>query len=247
MNRLWSINPLAGAAVPPDVDWLIGYLAKINSTGRPNETVVQHAFSVNSRLLDLRARGGGTYDLKGNIKKGFRVGPRLADRGLANELARLERAARSRSKGRWIKAWAAVSPRCRHLVWHPPRTPVIKVKRKLKFGLLVGFRRPSLRHKLVGIDGVLIGPPALDALAGIMEARCRLANTPADDRRGNQRNEAANGLAAAIRFAVFELTGRVGFTDDRVQDTCTGPLVALGAAVDAHFGTRIGWRLMASK
>jgi hypothetical protein len=246
-NPLWSVNPLAGAAMPPDVDWLIGQLAKINSTGRPDESVVRHALSIRGWLLDLRVRGGGTFDLNGNIKKGFRVGPRRADRGLANELARLERAARSGSKGRWFKAWAAVSPQCRHLAWHPTPPPVVKINRQLKFGLLIGFRRPSLRHKLVGIDGVLIGPRASDVLAGIIEARGSLANIPADDRRGNQRNEAANALAAAIRSAVFELTGRVGYTDDRVQDTRSGPLVELGLAVDAHFGTRISWRLIATK
>jgi hypothetical protein len=247
MNGPWPVNPLAGAAVPPDIDWLIGRLAEINSTGRPDEMVVGHAFSISGCVLDLRARRGGTYDLKGDIKKGFRVRARPADRGLANELARLERAARSGSKARWIKAWAAVSPRCRHLVWHPARPPVVKVKRDLEFGRLVGFRRPSLRHKMVGIDGLLIGPRASDAVAGIVEARCSLANTPSDNRRGNLRNDAADTLAAAIRSAVFELTGRVGFTDDRVRDTRKGPLIELGTAIDARFGTRIGWRLTATK
>lgn len=246
MNRLWRINPLFGTAVSPEVDWLIGSLANINSTSRPDETVVRHAFSIRGHLLEL-GRGGGSYDLKGSIKKGFQVRPRSADRGLANELTRLERAARSGSKARWIKAWAAVSPRCRHLVWHPDRPPVVKVKRELKSGRLVGFRRPSLRHNMVGIDGLLIGPRASDALTGIVEARCSLANTPADHRRGNLRNDAANALAVAIRSAVLELTGRVGFTDDRVQDTRKGPLVELGAAIDARFGTRIGWRLTATK
>jgi hypothetical protein len=247
MSQLWPINPLAGDIVSPDVDWLIRQLANIHSTDRPDETVVKHAFGINGRLLDLRVRGGGTYDLKGSIKKGFHIGPRRADRGLANELARLERAARSGSKGRWFKAWAAVSPRCRHLVWHPALPPVVKVNRKFNRGRVVGFRRPSLQLERVGIDGVLMGPRASDALAAIVEARCSLANTPADDRRGNQHNDAAHALAAAIRSAVFDLTGRVGFTRDPVEDTYSGPLVALGAAIDAHFGTRIGWRLTAPK
>jgi hypothetical protein len=246
MNGPWPVNPLAGAAVPPDVDWLIGSLAKINSTNRPDETVVRHAFSISGRLLDLRLRRGGTYDLKGSIKKGFRVRPRPPDGGLANELTRLERAARSGSKARWIKAWAAVSPRCRHLVWHT-RPPVVEVKRKLKCGRLVGFRRPSLRHNMVGIGGLLIGPRATEALAAIVQARRSLAAIPSNARRGNQRNDAADAFAVAIRSAVFDLTGRVGLTRDPVEDSYSGPLLELGAAIDAHFGTRIRWRLIATK
>ena len=84
---------------------------------------MKHAFGINSRLLDLRVRGRGAYDLKGSIKSGFRVRPRSANRGLANELARLERAARSGSKARWIRAWAAVSPRCRTSCGTLPRRP----------------------------------------------------------------------------------------------------------------------------
>jgi hypothetical protein len=247
IKGLWPVNPIAGAAMPPAVDWLIGHLANINSTGRPDETVVRHAFGISSWLLDVRFPRGGTYDLKGSIKEGFRVLPRKADRGLANELARLERAARSGSKARWIKAWAAVSPLCRHLAWHPAHPSVVKVQRQLEFGRLVGFRRPPLRHKMVGINGLLIGPRAADALPRIVEARSSLANTPADDRRGNQRNDAANALAAAIRLAVFDLTGRVGLTRDPVADIISGPLVELGAAVDTRFGTRVSWRLTEAK
>ena len=95
MKGRWPINPLAGAAVPPDVDWLIGSLAKINSTSRPDETVVRHAFSISGRLLDLRHRGGGTHDPKGSIKKRLPVRPRPTDRGHANEHTPLQRAART--------------------------------------------------------------------------------------------------------------------------------------------------------
>jgi hypothetical protein len=94
---------------------------------------------------------------------------------------------------------------------------------------------------------VLIGPCATDALAAIIQARRSLAATSPDDRRGNKRNHEADALAAAIRSAVFDLTGRVGVTRDPVRDTYSGPLVNLGVAVDAHFGTRIRWRLTATK
>jgi hypothetical protein len=229
--------------VPPDVDWLIRCLANINSTDRPDETIVRHAFDINSHLLNLRLRGRRTYFLKGSIKKGFRVETRSADRGLSNELARLERAARSGSKVRWIRAWAAVSPRCRTLVWPPP-----VVKREFdESGRLISFERAELQEKIVGIDGVLMGPRPANVLAAIVEARRNLAATPPDDRRGNKPNDAADALAAAIRSAVFDLTGRVGFTRDPVEDTCLGPLVELGAAFDAHFGTRICWRLTVAK
>ena len=241
MSQLWPINPLAGDTMSPDVDWLIRQLANIHSTDRPDEKSCKHAFGIYGRLLDLRVRGGGTFDLKGDIKKGFRIGPRRADRGLANELVRLERAARSGSQVRWIKAWAAVSPRSRDLVWRPTRPPV--VKRKFKNGQLVEFRRAAPRHKMVGIDGVLVGPRAGDAIAAIVEARRNLATTPRDDRRGNRCNDAADALATAIRAAVFDLAGRVGFTRDPVEDTDSGPLVELGAAFDTQFGTRICWRL----
>jgi hypothetical protein len=246
MTPPWPVNPLAGDEAPPDVDWLIGRLAKINSTNRPDETVVLHAFGISSCLLDLRVRGRGTYDLKGSIKSGFRLRPRFADRGLSNELARLERAARSGSKARWIRAWAAVSPRCRTLVWHPAPPPVIK-REFDESGRLISFERAPLQEKIVGIAGVLIGPRPANVLAAIVEARRNLAATPPDDRRGNKRNDAADALAAAIRSAVFDLTGRVGFTRDPVEDAFSGPLVELGAAVDAHFGTCICWRLTASK
>ena len=69
----WQINPLVGAKVPPDVDWLIAQLAKINSTNRPNKVVVEHAFGINGRLLHLRIRERGSYKLHGNIKDGFRL------------------------------------------------------------------------------------------------------------------------------------------------------------------------------
>lgn len=246
MKAPWPFNTLAGDEVPLDVDWLIGRLANINSTNRPDTTVVRHAFAINSRLLDLRVRGRGTYDLKGTIKSGFRVRPRLADRGLANELARLERAARSGSKVRRIRAWAAVSPRCRTLVWHPAPPPVIKRKFH-ESGRLISFERAKMLDEMVGIDGVLVGPRAAGALAAIVEARRNLAGTDRDDRRGNKRNDAANALAAAIRAAVVDLTGRVGFTRDPVEDTHSGPLVELGAAFDEHFETRICWRLTATK
>jgi hypothetical protein len=246
MNPLWPVNPLVGDGVPRDVDWLIGQLANINSTNQPNETVVRHAFGINSRLIDLRLRGRGTYDLTGSITSGFRVKPRLADRGLANELARLERAARSGSNARWIRAWAAVSPRCRALVWHPAPPPVIK-REFDETGRLISFERAPLQEEMVGIDGVLMGPRPANVLAAIVEARRSLADTPPDDRRGNKRNDAADALATAIRSAVLDLTGRVGFTRNPVKDTYSGPLVGLGAAFDAQFGTRICWRLTAAK
>ena len=246
MNPPWPVNPFAGDEVPPDVDWLIGRLAKINSTNRPDETVVRHAFAINSFLIDLRIRGRGTYGLKGSIKRGFRLGPRPADRGLAKELARLERAARSGSKARWIKAWAAVSMRCRAIVWHPAPPPVIK-REFDEGGRLISFERVALQEEMVGIDGVLLGPRPANVLAAIVEARRNLAATPPDDRRGNKRNDAADAIAATIRAAVFDLTGRIGFTRDPVDDTYSGPLVDLGAAFDAHFGTRICWRLTVAK
>jgi hypothetical protein len=246
MNPPWPVNQLAGDEVPPDVDWLIGQLVNLNSTNLPDEVVVRHAFAINSRLTDLRIRGRGTYDLKGSIKRGFRVGPRPADRGLANELERLERAARSGSKARWIRAWAAVSRRCRDLVWRPALPPII-TREFNETGRLISFQRAATQNKMVGIDGVLIGPRATDALAAIVEARRGLAATNRDDRRGNKRNDTADALAAAIRAAVFDLTGRVGFTRDPVEDAHSGPLVELGAAFDAHFETRIGWRLIATK
>lgn len=246
MNPPWPFNTLAGDEVPPDVDWLIGRLANINSTNRPDATVVRHAFGIKSRLLDLRVRGRGTYNLKGSINKGFRVQPRGANRGLANELTRLERAARSGSKARWIRAWAAVSPRCRTLVWHPAPPPVVK-REFDESGRLISFERAPLQEKIVGIGGVLTGPRPANVLAAIVAARRNLAVTDRDDRRGNRRNDAADALAAAIRSAVFDLTGRVGFTRDPVEDTYSGPLVELGAAFDAQFGTRICWRLTATK
>lgn len=246
MDPPWPVNPLAGDGVPPDVDWLSGHLASINITNQPNETVVSHAFGINSRLIDLRIPERGSHDLRGSIKKGFRVEPRAANRGLANELARLERAARSGSKGRWIRAWAAVSPHCRKLVWHPAPPPVIK-REFDKSGRRISFERAPLQEKMVGIDGVLIGPRPANVLAAIVAARRNLAATDRDDRRGNKRNDAADALAAAIRAAVLDLTGRVGFTRDPVRDTSSGPLVELGAAFDAHFGTRISWRLTVTK
>ena len=175
----------------------------------------------------------------------FKLYQRTADRGIANELARLERAARSGSKGRWIKAWAAASPRCRDLVWHPA-PPVIKLEFD-ENGRLIGFERAPILEEIVGIDEVLIGPRGAGALAAIVEARRNLAATNRDHRRGNKRNDAADALAAAIRSAVLDLSGRVGFTRNPVEDTYSGPLVELGAAVDAHFGTRICWRLTVAK
>jgi hypothetical protein len=240
------MNPLVGDWIPRDVDWLIGQLAKINSTNRPDETVVRHALGINGRLIDLRIRERGSHNLRGNIKKGFRVEPRAAKRGLANELARLERAAKSGSKGRWIRAWAAVSPRCRKLVWHPALPPVIK-REFDKSDRLISFERAAPQGEMVGIDGVLVGPRPANLLAAIVAARRNLAATDRDDRRGNKRNDAADALAAAIRCAVFDLTGRVGVTRDPVHDTYSGPLVELGAAFDARFRTRICWRLMATK
>jgi hypothetical protein len=241
-----EMNPLVGDWVPRDVDWLIGQLAKINSTNLPDETVVRHALGIYSRLIDLRIREHGSHDLRGSIKKGLRVKPRAAKRGLANELARLERAARSGSKGRWIRAWAAFSPRCRQLVWHPALPPVIKCEFD-ESGRLISFERAAPQEEMVGIDGVLAGPRAANLLAAIVAARCNLAVTDRDDRRGNKRNDAADALAAAIRSAVFDLTGRVGVTRDPVEDRSSGPLVELGAAFDARFRTRICWRLIATK
>lgn len=246
MKGLWPINPLAGAAVPPDVDWLIDSLAKINSTNRPDETVVRRAFTINGHLLNVRVRGSGSYDLIGSIKNGFRAEPRSADRGLANELARLERAARSGSKARWIRAWAAVSPGCRALVWQP--APPAVIKREFdESGRPIGFERAALQEEIIGIDGVLIGPRPANVLAAIVEAHRNLAARDRNQRRGNKLNDVADALAAAIRSAVFDLTGRVGFTRNPVEEINFGPLVELGAAFDAHFGTRICWRLTAKK
>jgi hypothetical protein len=224
--------------VPPDLDWLINSLAVLNVTGQADAVIVGHARAILYLLVALRYRGRGAVKVDGSSKAGFKVtGRTTAAEGLAKQLARLERAARSGSLARWLKAWGATSLEARRLVWRAEYGPVARLPDQ------PGFTRARLKNAL-GVGGRFIGPRAADALLAIVQARKELAASPLNARRGNRQNQEADELAAAIKAAVLELTGRIGITFNPVTGKATGPLVDFGAAFDRHFDTQINWRLV---
>jgi hypothetical protein len=222
--------------VPSEVNWLIDHLAKINSTGRSDDVLVQYACKIMYCVTALRFRGRGPVRVVGNTEDRFVVREAIvATGGLARQLLRLERAARSGSMARWMKAWAASSLACRRLVWRPDPPPFVRSA--------TGIARGKLRN-IVGIDGVLIGPRPADALPAIISARRALTSRPPGERQGNKPNQEAAAVADALRSVVRDLTGRVGVTNDRIAGKTTGALVHFGAAFDDRFGTQISWRLI---
>src|ERR1035441_2594557 len=59
--------------VPPERDWLITYLAKINTMRCADAVILQHARNINWHLNALRLSGNGRYSLVGNTKVGVAV------------------------------------------------------------------------------------------------------------------------------------------------------------------------------
>ena len=207
--------------VSPDIDWLINYLAQLNKTGRSEAIIVKHAFRIAFDWTMLRFREQRSpINLAGSIKYGFRPHLRSKTRvGLAKELKRLDRAARSGSLNRWLKAWAAATDECQRLVWRP----------------LVG-------KKPVGIQDLFICPRPSDAISAIAHARGDLASTPANDRRGNKSNSEAVALTRAMQAAVLDLTGRVGINRSWIHTP--GLLPDFGRAFDKRFNAGITPRLI---
>ncbi|NOJ40313.1 hypothetical protein [Bradyrhizobium australiense] len=233
--------------VPPDVDWLINELVKINSEGRSDNVIVQHAREIAYRLTALRARELGPLNLAGSIKDGFTTSKRTTEsEGPASELERLERAALS-GPTRWIKAWSATSLEVRRLIWRPEWGPVVRQYRDLHADETgprkVGFTRAKPQD--LGIEGsALIGPRPEDVLHEIRRVRRELEVAPAADRQGNKSNGEAKALANIVRAAVVDLCGRRTVTDNRHTGETTGPLADFGAAFDDRFRTHIRWRLI---
>jgi hypothetical protein len=222
--------------VPPDVDWLINSLAVLNVTGQADAVIVRHARAILYLLTALRYRGRGAVKVAGSGKAGFEVtGRTTAAEGLAKQLARLERAARSGSLARWLKAWGATSLEARRLIWAPALVNDLP-RRNIAGHRLADRRAP------VGVGGHFIGPRPADALPVIVQARKELAAKPLNARRGNRLNREADELANVIKAAVLELAGRIGITFNPVTGKATGPLVEFGAAFDERFGTQINWR-----
>jgi hypothetical protein len=223
--------------VLPERDWLITYLAKINTKRQADVVIVQHARNINWHLNSLRLGGKGRYSLTGNTKVGVAVhGPiKSTASSLTKELKRLERAASSGSLMRWLRAWACVSPECRRLVWRPELPPVVRSKN--------GFTRAKLTG-IVGADGGPIGPRPFAALPGIKRSLQKQTAKPANQRQGNKPDEDAAALAIAMRAAVVDLTGRARVTDNRIEGKTTGVFADFGAAFDQRFGTRVKWRVI---
>jgi hypothetical protein len=224
--------------VSPDMDWLINYLAGVQTLNRSDEAIVHYAREIMYRVIALRSRGTDSFNLVGTIDDGFTVTDRSTkSEGTAKDLRRLQRAALSALSGsptRWIKAWAAAPREIRRLIWRPELPPVVKEPN--------GFRRGKLRD--LGIDGSsLIGPKPEDVVSNIDRLLDDLDAVPANTRRGNRVNEEASALADAIRAVFLDLCGGIPTHAGKA----TGPIYDFADVFDVRFGTQIGWRLLEVK
>lgn len=246
-GRQWVVHELSGVPEPPEIHWLIGKLTATDRMGS-SRAVLEHAHKIHSLLLGRQGRDDHAGH-KIRRKNGLWAEPVAAMRGASNDLIRLRTAARSDSDKIWRNGWLAVAGNTRRFVWQPPPPPIIE-RQFDQDGKLIGFRRERFdASKLIRIKAgrfySLIPKPA-DALPLIEAAIRKLDEVPAAERSKRKRDPKFNDLAAiedeledAVRKACRELIGRKGFKWEEEEQKYEGPLIDLGRAIDAHFGTKV--------
>ena len=237
----WVTNALTGEEVSPDLDWLIDRLASLNPLAvkdRP-DVIARHAHQVYGSWLALRWRGDtNAYKIKGEQRpRAVRID---AKRGLANDLRRLRRAARSKSDKRWRAAWLGVSGKTRSL-FDPAPPSIVKRNQLDEAGRLVLIERADLdvsNLKQVRVRGLHALMPTAAAALPLIEGAIRKLG-PAADRRKRQSDDYFDEFVGAVCLAHRELTGAVGITWNTNAGKFDGVLVELGRDIVARFGTAL--------
>ena len=193
----------SGEKDSPDFKRLRNWLVALNplaSKDRP-AVVEYHAHQIRGHWLTYRYRGdNAAIEIRGRQRpRAVRVG---TERGTANELRRLLRAARGKSDKRWVTAWLGVSSKTHGLIGWKPWLPCpgfeIVVRGKpahFRADLAASHRRVSVRwlHAIM--------PTRADAVPRIAAALARLEAMPAAERRKRERDTLADDVVRAVRMA----------------------------------------------
>jgi hypothetical protein len=227
-----------GEAVSPDFAWLIDRLAALNPPGAIDRPAVveYRAHQIRGYWLTWHRRGDNAAIKITGRQRPYAV--RVdADRGTANELKRLLRAAKDKSDKRWQTAWLGVSSKTHGLVWNP--VPPVTRREINSEGTLVRFERADVgvSHRRVSVRGLeAIMPTRADALPLIEVALRKHEAIPAAERRKRQGDELADDICRAVAVAYRDLTGKAGITWNVVAEEYEGGLFDLAHGIEARFG-----------
>jgi hypothetical protein len=241
-NCNWPTDPKTRRRYPPDQYFLIRLLSDWSDDRR---LVDYHAGEILFVWNLLRIKGK-SLKISGDSRKGYKAAWQPAENGLAKDLKRLERAARSRSLRVWLNACAGVSAKARRHV--EPIAPHV-IERTTK-----GFRRAKLRDVVGFSTTKKIGSPSKDgdvvfdivvlksevALPLIQSAIGKLEEIPKSDRSKRRRDPLEEKVRLKVEKAFEELTGKrarrnIDPDSGRQIDKCH----LFGRQIDRHFKTAI--------
>jgi hypothetical protein len=253
---VWVENEIMGELVPPELDYLVNLLKRINPAADAR-LIVEHARKIHTAYQLLRARPDQHgFKIKGKIRR--RAEPVPATRGLKDDLQRLLKAARGGSAKEWQTAWLGVSGEARALV-SPLKAPGSEkgepppVAGRNEQAVISGrsgtfaFRRSPLdtrEMKLVraaSFSSVI--PNAKDSTPRIEAA---LAKGEFSSKR--EADKLTYIFVLRVRDAHRALTGKKGITYRELNDAETfkpkggfadGGLIALAKDIDRQFGTKV--------
>jgi Helicase conserved C-terminal domain len=252
----WVENDIMGEVVPPELDYLVNRLKRINPAADAR-LIVEHARKIHTAYQLLRGRPDQHgFKIRGKIRR--RAEPVPATRGLKDDLQRLLKAVRSGSAKEWQTAWLGVSGEARALV-SPLKAPGSEkgdpppVAGRNEQAVISGksgtfaFRRSPLdtrEMKLVraaSFSSVI--PSAKDSIPRIEAA---LAKDEFSSKR--EADKLTYIFVLRVRDAYRALTGKKGITYRELNDAETfkpkggfadGGLIALAKDIDRQFATNV--------
>jgi hypothetical protein len=253
---VWVENEIMGELVPPELDYLVNRLKRINPAADA-QLIVEHARKINTAYQLQRGRPDSHgFKIKGKIRQ--RAEPVPATRGLKDDLQRLLKAARGGSAKEWQTAWSGVSGEARALV-SPLKAPggakgkPPPVAGRNEQAVISGrsgtfaFRRSPLdtrEMKLVraaSFSSVI--PSAKDSIP-----RIKAALEKGNFSSKRQADKLTYIFVLRVRDAYRALTGKKGLTYLSLSGEATldpkggfvdAGLIALAKDIDRQFGTKV--------
>jgi hypothetical protein len=240
---VWVENEIMGELVPPELDYLINRLKRINPAADAR-LIVEQARKIHTAYQLLRGRlDDHGFKIKGKNRR--RAEPVPATRGLKDDLQRLLKAARGGSAKEWQSAYLGVSGAARTAI--APPAPAVLERQIDPTGKLTGFRRAPvsmINMKLVKVARLsAVSPSAKDAIPRIKAA---LAECNFSSKR--EADKLTYIYVLRVRDAYRALTGKKGLTYRELNDAETfkprggfadGGLIALAKDIDRQFGTKV--------